>query len=79
MDNNNSIYCVRRIYKEKYNNIEIKSEYNVCKYIQNNIKSKDGRYLLVISKSSIAPYLINNFLNELKSGKEKEKKEYFFL
>ena len=77
MHNHNSIYCIRKIYRKKYLNIKIKSEYNVCKYIQNNIKSVDGRYLLIISKNSIAPYLITKFLNELKNN-ENEKKEYFF-
>ena len=56
--NHNSIYVIREIFKKKYFNIRVNSEYDVMKCITTNITDKDGRYLLIISKSSIAPYLI---------------------
>ena len=41
--------------------------------IKRNIQDKEGRYLLVISKSSISPYLLGNILDEM------EKEHIFYL
>ena len=41
--------------------------------IKKNIQDKEGRYLLVISKSNISPYLLGNILDEM------EKEHIFYL
>ena len=66
LENNcNSIYVIKEIFKKCYESVQPNNEYNVMECIKRNIEDKDGRYLLVISKSNISPYLLGNILNEM--------------
>ena len=67
----NSVYVIEEIFKKRYENTRPKNEYEVMECIKRNIQDKEGRYLLVISKSSISPYLLGNILTNME-------KEYIF-
>ena len=69
----NSIYVIQDIFKKRYETARPKNEYEVMDCIKRNIQDKEGRYLLVISKSSISPYLLGNILDEM------EKEHIFYL
>ncbi len=66
--NKNSIKVIEEIFKKRYDNVNAKNEYEVMECIKRNIEDKEGRYLLVISRNNISPYLLRNILKEM--GKE---------
>ena len=57
-----SLEIIKKIFKKRFPNCDVRKEYNVLKTICNNIKDKDSRYLLLVSKSSISNYLLNSIL-----------------
>ena len=67
---------VKNIYNgygvQKANNNSV-GQYDIMKCIKDNINDPKSRYLLVISKSSLSPFLISNILDN-----ENCKKEYLF-
>ena len=64
----NTVLKFKSIIKEKYKNINVVSNYDVKKAIQDNINDDKSRYLLLITKTSISEFLINSILVDLKKG-----------
>ena len=74
-----SLKIIKTIFKEKYPNCDTESNYNVIEKIRENIKDKDSRYLLLISKSSVSNYLINSILNSNEMRKDLKKELSFYI
>ena len=69
-----SLEIIKNLFKKRFVNCDVRKEYNVLKTICENIRDKDSRYLLLVSKSSISNYLLNSILTseEFKNDLNKE-------
>ena len=78
-DNNSSLKIIKTLFKEKYPNCDTEGNYNVIEKIRENIKDKDSRFLLLISKSSVSNYLINSILTSEEMKKDLKKELSFYI
>ena len=62
-----SVQKFKEILAKKYTQINIKKDYDVVKRAKENLKDKDSRYLLVITKGSVNFFLISSILVENKN------------
>ena len=60
-----SIRIFKKIFKKYVPNINEVNEYNVMNCIKNNISDNKSRYLLIVTKSSLSPYLVKLILDDL--------------
>ena len=69
-----SLELIKKCFKKRFVNCDVRKEYDVIKTICENIKDKESRYLLLVSKSSISNYLLNSILSseELKTELNKD-------
>ena len=67
-----SINNIKAIFAEKFNEFTENTEYNVLQCVKDNLEDYNSRFLLLVSKSSISPYLVSYILDSLK-------KNYIFL
>ena len=78
-NNNSSLKIIKTIFKEKYPTCDTESNYKVIDKIRENIKDKESRYLLLISKSSVSNYLINSILTSEEMKKDLKKELSFYI
>ena len=74
-----SLQIFKQLFKKRYVNCDERKEYNVLKTIFENIKDKDSRYLLLVSKSSISTYLLNSILSSPELKKDLNKEFSFYI
>ena len=74
-----SLEIIKKIFKKKYVNCDVRKEYNVLRTICDNIKDKESRYLLLVSKSSISNYLLNSILTSSEFKNEFNKELSFYI
>ena len=68
----NSINLIKTIFTEKFSEFTENTVYNVLQCVKENLVDYNSRFLLLISKSSISPYLVSYILDSIK-------KNYIFL
>jgi len=78
-DGKTSLEIIKKTFKQFFVNCDVRKEYNVLKTICENIKDKDSRYLLLVSKSSISNYLLNSILTSTELKKELNKELSFYI
>ena len=61
----NSIKIFKQLFKKYVPNVNEINEYNVMECIKNNILDPKSRYLLIVTKSSLSPYLVKLILDDL--------------
>ena len=74
-----SLELIKKQFKKRFVNCDVRKEYNVLKTICDNIKDKESRYLLLISKSSISNYLLNSILTSPDFKKDLDKELSFYI
>ena len=74
-----SLEIIKSLFKKRYINCDIRKKYDVLKTIFENIKDKDSRYLLLVSKSSISNYLLNSILTSTKVEKDLKRELSFYI
>ena len=74
-----SLQIFKKLFKTRYVNCDERKEYNVLKTIFENIKDKESRYLLLVSKSSISSYLLNSILTSTELKKDLNKELSFYI
>ena len=70
---------IKKIFKKRFPNCDVRKEYNVLKAIFDNIKDKDSRYLLLVTKSSISNYLLNSILTSADYKNDLNKELSFYI
>ena len=74
-----SLEIMKKQFQKKYPNCDVLKNYKVIKTICENIKDKDSRYLLLVSKSSISNYLLNSILSSDEFKKDFKKELSFYI
>ena len=74
-----SLEIIKKIFKKRFPNCDVRKEYNVLKAIFDNIKDKDSRYLLLVTKSSISNYLLNSILTSADYKNDLNKELSFYI
>ena len=74
-----SLEIIKNIFKKYFKNCDTSKNYKVLQTICDNIKDKDSRYLLLVTKSSISNYLLNSILTSPEFKKDIDKELSFYI
>ena len=74
-----SLEIIKNIFKKYFKNCDTTKNYKVLQTICDNIKDKESRYLLLVTKSSISNYLLNSILTSPEFKKDIDKELSFYI